>query len=346
MARLALAPGEGIAGEVWSRGVPSWVDDLRRASPFSPSREALEAGLHAVFAFAVLAGSEVAYVVELLGREPRAPEEELVHVAQSLGLQIGTFVDRHRASEAARESERRRAEELERAVAARDAFLSIASHELKTPLTALQLQLELLVRSVQAGGVGTDRVSQRIRGVSRSTERLGELVNRLLDVSRITSSGRLELRKEAFDLAELVREVAARFEAALAEAGSALRLDVAGPVAGTWDRTRIDTIVTNLLSNAVKYGDGKPIEVEVRNDADVAVLEVRDRGIGIPPEDQARIFERFERAVPEHHYGGFGIGLWVTRSVAEEHGGRIRVASRPGGGSTFVLELPRGGCTE
>jgi signal transduction histidine kinase len=230
---------------------------------------------------------------------------------------------------------------LREAVVARDAFLSIASHELKTPLTSLQLQVEALTRAVEAGAAGTPRLSQRIAVVARSADRLGELVNRLLDVSRISSAQGLDLVTEDVDLAEVAREVVGRFHEALAETGSELRLDAPAPVRGVWDRGRVDTIVTNLVSNAVKYGEGRPIEVSVGVEVDRAVLRVRDHGIGIAPEDQARIFERFERAVPERHYGGFGVGLWVARSIAEAHAGRILVESRPGAGSLFTLELPR-----
>ena len=259
---------------------------------------------------------------------------------QNLGRLV-TAIARELEDAQVRREKRAAHEALEQAVAARDAFLSIASHELKTPLTALQLQLQSLTRSVQQGDAGTERVSERIRSVARSTERLGELVNRLLDVSRITRGGEMELVKEEFDLGELAREVASRFQDAAAEAGSDLRIVLDGPVRGMWDRMRIDAIVTNLLSNAVKYGEGKSIEVTVRAQGVRALLEVTDHGIGIAADDQARIFGRFERAVSERHYGGFGVGLWVARRVAEEHGGRVRVTSRPGRGSTFTLELPR-----
>jgi signal transduction histidine kinase len=240
-----------------------------------------------------------------------------------------------------RRERRETLEALEQAVAARDQFMSIASHELKTPLTSLQLQLQSLQRSLLAGGGDPARVAQKLKTVTRATERLGELVNRLLDVSRITGSG-LEIVREDFDLGELTEEVAQRFRETLRESGSSLEVAAPAPVRGRWDRMRVDTIVTNLLSNAIKYGEGKPIAVRVEGDAAGARLVVKDHGIGIAPADQARIFERFERAVPEQHYGGFGVGLWVARLVAEAHGGRIGVESSPGQGSTFSLELPRG----
>jgi signal transduction histidine kinase len=238
-----------------------------------------------------------------------------------------------------RRERRETLEALKQAVAARDQFMSIASHELKTPLTSLQLQLQSLQRALYAGNGDPERVAQKLRTVTRATERLGELVNRLLDVSRITGSG-LEIVREDFDLGELAEEVVQRFRETLRESGSRVEIAAAAPVRGRWDRMRVDTIVTNLLSNAIKYGEGKLIELKVDGDAVRARLVVTDHGIGIAPADQARIFERFERAVPERHYGGFGLGLWVARLVAEAHGGRIAVESSPGRGSAFELDLP------
>ncbi|HET7752897.1 MAG TPA: ATP-binding protein [Anaeromyxobacteraceae bacterium] len=255
---------------------------------------------------------------------------------------LSTAVEREIADAQLRRERRETLDALRQAVAARDQFLNIASHELKTPLTALQLQLQSLSRSIQDGGAGSDRVSAKIRTLSRSTDRLGELVNRLLDVSNIAASGHVNIVREDMDLAELVHQVGARFERAAAEAGSQLRIDAAAPARGSWDRMRLDAMVTSLVANALKYGPGRPIDLAVAApDPTTVRLTVRDHGIGIAPADQARIFERFERAVPERHYGGFGLGLWVARLVVEEHGGRINVSSAPGQGSVFEVELPR-----
>jgi signal transduction histidine kinase len=249
-------------------------------------------------------------------------------------------IEREIADAQVRVERRRTLEQLEAAVTARDQFLSIASHELKTPLTSLQLQLQSLERALR-GKPEPERVEQKLRSASRSAERMGELVNRLLDVSRL-SSGAVELVRERFDLAQLAREVLARFADVLREAGNEASLTAPEPVDGSWDRMRVDTVVSNLVSNAVKYGEGRPITVRVTRDGGLARLAVQDQGIGIAETDQARIFGRFERAVPERHYSGFGIGLWVARLVALAHGGRLLVDSAPGLGSTFVLELPLG----
>jgi signal transduction histidine kinase len=119
-----------------------------------------------------------------------------------------------------------------------------------------------------------------------------------------------------------------------------LRLDGASHI-GRWDRTRLEQIVGNLLSNAAKYGAGRPVEVTVSSDSETSRLTVRDHGIGIDLEHQARIFDRFERAVSVRHYGGLGLGLWIVRQIVEAHGGSISVESSPGKGSAFTVELPR-----
>ena len=250
-----------------------------------------------------------------------------------------TAIEREMRDAEVRRERRHTLAKLEAAVAARDQFLSIASHELKTPLTALQLQLQSLERALCLGEADGPRVVQKLKTVTRSSERLGELVNRLLDVSRI-GEGPLDLVREEVDLVALAEEVVGRFREAQRESGALGQVSAAGPVRGRWDRARLDTILTNLLSNALKYGLGKPVEVRVSSGGGRVRVAVEDHGIGIDPADHARIFQRYERAASERHYGGFGVGLWVARLVAEAHDGRIDVQSVPGEGATFTLELP------
>ena len=142
------------------------------------------------------------------------------------------------------------------------------------------------------------------------------------------------------DLAELARDVVARFHEQLERAGCDLRLTAEEPTRGSWDRALLDQVLTNLISNAIKFGAGAPIDVVVEPRRGSARLTVRDRGIGIATEDVRRIFGRFERAVSARHYGGLGLGLFVSRQIVEAHGGRIAVESRAGEGSTFTVELP------
>jgi PAS domain S-box-containing protein len=232
--------------------------------------------------------------------------------------------------------------ESREAVRARDEFLSIASHELKTPLTTLQLQIQGLARKVRntKGEPALEALSPRVTTSERQVERLTALINSLLDISRITA-GRLDLDLEPVDLAAVVRDAAARFREDLARAGCALKIRTDGPCVGEWDKVRLEQVVTNLLSNAAKYGSSRPIEITVSGDETTGHLTIRDQGIGIPAEHQARIFERFERAVSDRHYGGLGLGLWIVRQIVEALGGSIRVQSSTGEGSTFTVLLPK-----
>lgn len=239
---------------------------------------------------------------------------------------------------------KRLVDEMRQAVRARDEFLSIASHELKTPLTSLQLQVESLQRlrkQEQAGGasIPPEVLDHKIEVIARQGVRLEALVANLLEVTRI-ASGSMTLQREDTDLSALVSQYVARSETAILRAGSPVDLTAAEPVVGRWDRVKLEAVVENLLSNAVKYGAGKPISVRVERSFDRALLIVEDRGIGIPVNEQGRIFERFERAVPEQHYGGLGVGLWIARQMVEAHGGTIQVESEEGKGSTFTVELP------
>ncbi|MEO6419456.1 MAG: ATP-binding protein, partial [Polyangiaceae bacterium] len=223
------------------------------------------------------------------------------------------------------------------AIHERDRFLAMASHELKTPLNPLQIQLELLLRSFKTGT--PPRAEERLTVAVGQVRRLNRLIEDLLNVSRM-DAGKLLVEIEEVELRALVRDVAARFEAEIGQAGCTLT--VSGPqVCGSWDRLRIDQVITNLLSNALKYGRGKPIDVSIAGDGERAYLLVKDQGIGISILDQRRLFGRFERAVAERHYSGFGLGLWIVRQIVEAHGGTVNVESNVGEGSVFRVELPR-----
>ncbi|MBI5546155.1 MAG: GAF domain-containing protein [Deltaproteobacteria bacterium] len=231
------------------------------------------------------------------------------------------------------------------AVRARDEFLSIASHELRTPITSLQLAAQGLLRLTKAGSlakVPPEFLASSLETATRQSGRMAQLIDRLLDVSRI-QAGRLDLQLEQVDLTTVAREILAQTAAEAARSGCAVTLKAEVPVVGRWDRARLEQVVANLLSNALKYGAGKPVEIEVTAEADLARLVVRDQGIGIPPERVGRIFERFERAVSARHYSGLGLGLYIVRRVLDALGGSIQVQSQPGSGSTFLVELPCNG---
>jgi signal transduction histidine kinase len=229
------------------------------------------------------------------------------------------------------------------AVQLRDQFLSVASHELRTPITSLRLTIEAMqhaVASLKAEPPG--KVANRLERMFHGTLRLQRLVDELLDVTRI-EQGQATLWPSEVDLGALVRTVAAELEFDLARAGCHLSIDSSQPVIGLWDPRRLEQVLTNLLTNAIKFGAGRPIEIAVRDTGEVAELTVTDHGIGIPPDRIHRIFDRFERAVSSAHYGGLGLGLYLARSIIESHGGTIDVKSREGEGTTFTVRLPRAG---
>ena len=235
------------------------------------------------------------------------------------------------------ESEKEARALAEEATRVRDDFVSAASHELRTPIAALRLQLEILRRTTTTPGGAHSALTERVGKANRQVDRLMELVEHLLDVSRL-NAGRLRLELDEVDLRDVVRDALERFSDL--PAARLLSVTAEGTVRGRWDRLKLDQVVTNLVSNAVKYGEGKPIEVTVTATESTARLKVKDQGIGISEEAQQRLFQQFERAVSIRQFSGFGLGLWITRQLVVAHGGHIAVRSTPGQGAEFTVTLP------
>ncbi|XXX35071.1 ATP-binding protein [Sorangium sp. So ce117] len=234
--------------------------------------------------------------------------------------------------------ERRTRAAAEEATRLRDEFLLIASHELRTPVTSLQLSIQSLGQRLSRG-MDVERVRSAVALSGRQIKRLSNLVDMLLDVSRI-QAGRLDLDRAPVDLRELVAEIVAQLGDQLAQSGSTLAVRAEQPITGWWDRYRLEQVVTNLLINAIKFGERAPIEITITAEDRVARLSVADHGLGIPAEVRTQLFERFRRGVSSRNYGGLGLGLYITRTIVEAHGGRIRLSSEVGQGSTFCVELP------
>lgn len=228
------------------------------------------------------------------------------------------------------------------AVKARDEFLSIASHELKTPLTSLKLQTQMHMRNMGRGdpqALAPDRMLRMIEANDRQIDRLTRLIDDMLDISRI-NSGKLSLQVEIINLSELIRDVAERMAPQFVAAGCELKVDCDPALQGQWDRFRIEQVLMNVLSNSIKYGAGKPVEISVLKKEPSVRMRVRDYGIGIAPENQERIFQRFERAGPNIPGTGLGLGLYIVREILKMHRGSIHVESQLGEGSVFVIDLP------
>jgi PAS domain S-box-containing protein len=253
-----------------------------------------------------------------------------------------TLDDRRRLLSVVRDiSERKRleaeraalAETTQRALDARDEFLVIASHELRAPVTNVDLQLKQLQRRF-ARDDGAPELARSVEQALAEVERLSLLISTLLDAQRMR--GKIVLARGRLDLGALLHDLASRMRAKT----PAIDLHVdAGAIWGTWDRMRLEQIFTNLVANAHKYGQQRPIHVTAAVEGDGVHVDVRDQGIGIRSEDIGRVFGKFERAVPQA-YGGFGLGLYITRQLVEAHGGHISVESAPGVGTTFRVTLP------
>lgn len=235
-----------------------------------------------------------------------------------------------------------RIRELEDELKLRDAFIVAAAHELRNPVSPLALQVQRMANAARNAAddhISAKWLSGQLDAFGRRLARFMSALNRILDVSKMRS-GAIELVSERVDLAEVTREVASGFERELAAARGTLTLREHGAVWGTWDRLRLEQVVSNLVSNAIRYGNSGPITVSVTGFPDHAVLVVTDSGIGIPEGEQGRIFERFERGHTADRTG-FGIGLWVVRKLCIAMGGAVSVRSQPGEGSTFTVTLPR-----
>ncbi len=239
-------------------------------------------------------------------------------------------------------TERKKAElALKELVRTRDEFLSVATHELKTPMTSLTLQLQQAQRLTAATELppGLARLPRAMEVSMQQLRRLTELVDDLLDVSRIMV-GRMDFTFHDTRLAELVREVTERLREPLAAAGCAVTTQVDAQVVGVWDGARIEQVLVILLTNAMKYAAGKPVEVSGKLDGALVRLVVKDEGPGIPADKHQLIFERFERANGSRDISGLGVGLFIARQIVKGHGGRIWVESTPGQGAAFHVELP------
>jgi PAS domain S-box-containing protein len=315
--------------------IPEITDEMIEAGTPDPDqrRVAKQLGLRSAMVVPLIVGQKpfgrVSFITAESGR--RYGDEDLI-LATEIARRASLAVENARAYS-----------DVRAAVDTRDNFLAIASHELRTPLSALTVLTSSLVRAARSGRLmqlGQDALRERIEKAQRQTAQLARLVDRLLDVSRLSTRD-MRLEREPTDLAEVVRDVISRYEDAAADAGSHIDFKTPGGIVGLWDRSRMDQVITNLVGNAVKYGGGGPIIVSLTSGGSGYVrLSVQDHGPGIAPEHQERVFGQFERATSSENLPGMGLGLWLVRRIVTAHGGTVTLTSVPGQGATFTVVVP------
>jgi signal transduction histidine kinase len=230
---------------------------------------------------------------------------------------------------------------LKRALRSRDEFLSLASHELKTPLTSAYLQMQILDRRIDMGGKHiptADELKSAYSLCLRQLNSMAALIDDLLDVSKI-QLGKWSFQFAEVNLATLLQDVVSRYRDTLNRAGVALELSVPSNIVGMWDQHRIEQIFVNLLSNIIKYAPGKPARISAVQRGVFAEVEICDNGQGVPQEIQKKLFDRFERAAPRN-VSGLGLGLYIIKGILDSHRGSIRIHSTPGSGACFLITLP------
>ena len=279
-----------------------------------------------------------------------------IHAVKS---KVNVFVDLYRQSKAvqrqveALERSRREQEvllaqlqqtqvELEHAVRMRDDFMSIVSHEVRTPLNGLILETQLRKMHLARDNTAAftkDKLAAMVDRDERQIQSLIRLIEDMLDVSRIRT-GKLSIRPSEFDLSQLVANLLEVFSPQISAAQASISFSSAQPVVGQWDEFRIEQVISNLLTNALRYGAQKPIDVAVYREEGYAVVQVRDQGIGISQENQQRIFQQFERVSGSHVVSGLGLGLFISEQIVAAHSGKIEVRSELGEGALFKVCLP------
>ncbi|MDH0732871.1 hybrid sensor histidine kinase/response regulator [Pseudomonas sichuanensis] len=232
--------------------------------------------------------------------------------------------------------------ELEHAVRMRDDFMSIVSHEVRTPLNGLILETQLRRMHLSRGNLAAfseDKLKAMVERDERQINSLIRLVEDMLDVSRIRT-GKLSIRPKAFDLGQLVQGLVQNFSAQASALQTHIELQRCQTLHGEWDEFRIEQVLANLLSNALRYGERKPVQVRLFEEGAMACVQVQDSGIGISAQNQQRIFQQFERVAAQQASGGLGLGLYISEQIVLAHGGRIQVDSAEGSGATFSVYLP------
>jgi signal transduction histidine kinase/CHASE3 domain sensor protein len=337
--RQPLAVGEGLIGQVVATNYPSLTTNVR------PSMETTNPGsmyhtapmkLASLLILPLRTRREMIGALVIAANDPdRAMTDDKLPLAEVLAERAALAIENAKLYTEQVEA-RRKVEDLSRL---KDEFLSIASHELRTPVTSIKGYTQLAKMLIKENDLSTSEEYLDI--ALDQIDRMSRLILELLDVSRI-ETGRLEIRREGIPWSQFVRDVVHRHHTAVSDRRFHVSVPTLGKVV-TGDRDRLEQVLGNLLENAVKYSpDGSDITVTVEDKSDVLITAVCDRGIGIPADELGQVFERFHRGrqVSSTNYGGLGLGLYITKQIIERHGGTIWVESKEGQGTTFYFSLP------
>jgi PAS domain S-box-containing protein len=331
---IRIPLGSGFAGRVARERRPIVLDDVEHDVP-DPILH--EKSVRSVVGVPLLAHDRVIGVMHVGALRPKAFARDDLRLLEVVAERMAMAIDRAHLYDAARRA-RHEAAEAEAALRVRDEFLSIAAHELKTPLTSAKVAVQLLARSFDPATLGTAQ-RRTLETVDQQVTKLARLVSQLLEVVRI-QGGRLQLEPREVDIAALVRSVVAQAE----QLTDRHEIVVTAPdrAVAYVDGLRIEQVLTNLVDNAIKYSpDGGTVEVGVDTGPRSVVVSVRDHGVGVEPEHRPKLFDRFYQVHPNH--SGMGLGLHICRQIVELHGGTIVAEFPEDGGSRFVLSLPVSG---
>jgi PAS domain S-box-containing protein len=336
--RQPLVVGDGIIGQVVSTGYPSMMTDVRPSFDLTNpgTYHASPVKLASLLVLPLRTRREMIGALVIAANDPeRAMTDDKLPLAEVLAERAALAIENAKLYTEQVEA-RRKVEDLSRL---KDEFLSIASHELRTPVTSIKGYTQLAKMLIKEGDLNTSEEYLDI--ALDQIDRMSRLILELLDVSRI-ETGRLEIRRENIAWPQFVRDVVHRHHTAVSDRRFHVSVPEEGKVV-TGDRDRLEQVLGNLLENAVKYSpDGSDVTVTVEDRGDSLVTAVCDRGIGIPADELAQVFERFHRGrqVSSTNYGGLGLGLYITKQIIERHGGSIWVESKEGQGTTFYFSLP------
>jgi signal transduction histidine kinase len=266
--------------------------------------------------------------------------DSFITIISATGLMLAAAVmERRKAITDLRTTEN----QLKDAIRYRDDFLSIASHELKTPITSLSLQLQLTERSIDAErntAPSPKKLAQVLDLSRKQINRLTFLIEDLFDVSRI-QTGKLNFIFEKIHLSILVRDMVDRYVEQLKKTQTSLEIDIEEDIYIKGDYPRLEQVMDNLISNAIKYAPGSPLTIQLRSEAEKAILVVKDSGLGIAKDKQEKIFDRYERATESKNISGLGLGLFIVREIVKAHSGIVLLESDKGQGAKFIIEFPK-----